>query len=29
MNKNEKIFHGCFTKDKDGANRLLKKENAV
>ena len=29
MNKTEKIFHGCFTKDKDGANRLLKKENAV
>ena len=25
MNKTEKIFHGCFTKNKDGTNRLIKK----
>ena len=25
MNKIEKIFHSCFTKNKDGTNRLIKK----
>ena len=25
MNKTDKIFHGCFAKNKDGTNRLIKK----